>query len=360
MPSALSAIAWLKPCCQPSGVPWPSMIVTFQPIFAPASFDRLAPFARGVVLLVGRHEDDLLAGLRLRRAGRAAPVVLRPGELGHVGLRLRHHRVVLGPRPAPATVSANASAETPSSAPRSMSNLPLASPPRLPGGLTGPCCRLAWGRMSDRSRAAHDRQRLVPPPEEGGAEPPVGRPARPPIRRRKHPRGGDEPHRGDDRRGAACARRPAPVRARADGRVRRRPLGGARGDAVPAADGPRQRVSSGERARVVAADGAGAGGRAVGRRPAAAGPARRRRDSSRRRARCSRSGWPATRPSGPPRTTSPCWPRRWRPTGAIGDHAHLHAHRRGVPLRASRQIPRNAIFTSLHGGAGRVADRAAR
>jgi hypothetical protein len=37
MPSTLSAVAWLMPCCQPTGVPWPSMMVTFQPILAPAS-----------------------------------------------------------------------------------------------------------------------------------------------------------------------------------------------------------------------------------------------------------------------------------------------------------------------------------
>src|SRR4051794_17995913 len=117
---------------------------------------ELAPDARAVVLLVQRHEDDLLAGLRLGRAGRAVPVVLRPGELGHVGLRLRHHRVVLGPRTGARDRQRerqrrNAEQRT------TQHGLPPRRLCRLPGGLTGPRCRLAWARMSDRSRPAHDR-----------------------------------------------------------------------------------------------------------------------------------------------------------------------------------------------------------
>ena len=37
MPSSLSAIAWLKPSIQVLGLPRPSMIVTVQPTFSPAS-----------------------------------------------------------------------------------------------------------------------------------------------------------------------------------------------------------------------------------------------------------------------------------------------------------------------------------
>ena len=63
-------------------------------------------------------------------------------------------------------------------------------------------------------------------------------PVQAPIRRRKLYEEVVAAHRGDDPRRAASRRRPAAVRARDHGGARRRPLGGARGDAVAAEDGP--------------------------------------------------------------------------------------------------------------------------
>ena len=37
MPSGFSAIAWFMPASQEVGLPLPSMMVTFQPSFSPAS-----------------------------------------------------------------------------------------------------------------------------------------------------------------------------------------------------------------------------------------------------------------------------------------------------------------------------------
>ncbi len=63
--------------------------------------DRLAPLARGVVLLVGREIGDVLAGLGLGRGGRTVPRRLRTGDLydrrlGVVEHLIGNHRATRG------------------------------------------------------------------------------------------------------------------------------------------------------------------------------------------------------------------------------------------------------------------------
>ena len=56
MPSTFKAIAWLKPCCQPTGEPWPSMMVDLPADLLTGLLDGIGPFLRGVVLL--RRSQD--------------------------------------------------------------------------------------------------------------------------------------------------------------------------------------------------------------------------------------------------------------------------------------------------------------